>query len=106
MGTVFDPMTLLRRHCATRLAVGVTQAQLAKRLGEPAAAIARDRASFRSASVREALIIAWELGMTVDALAGRWERPLMKAPTGAASTILTAQCFAIHDARQRGRVRC
>ena len=65
-----------------RVAAGVTQAQLANRLGVPTAAIARIEQGIRKTSVGEALVIAWELGTTVDALAGSWERPLVKAPPG------------------------
>ena len=66
----------------TRVAAGVTLAQLAQRLGLPTSSIARIEQGTRRASVGEALVIAWLLGTTVDALAGSWERPLMKAPPG------------------------
>lgn len=65
-----------------RVAVGITQVQLAKRLDMPVAAIARIEQGSRRASVGEALWIAYELGTTVEAMVGSWQTPLVKAPPG------------------------
>jgi len=66
----------------TRTAAGLSQVQLANRVGLPIAAVAGTEQGVRRASIGEAVAIAQALDTTVDAMVASTSGPLVKAPIG------------------------